>query len=83
MDRLNLTTLSILCMNIVIWGLCLPRSGNLYEITLDGKAPIQYLLEGIKIGDKIFEWKEVVQTSIMVSFVHLPAYIEHEEIENT
>lgn len=62
---------------------CVPRSRNLYEITLDGKAPIQYLLEGIKIGDKIFECKEIVQTSVMVSSLHLPGYIEDEEIENT
>lgn len=62
---------------------CVPRSGNLYEITLDGKTPNQYLLEGIKIGDKIFKCKELVQTSVMVSFLHLPAYIEDEEIENT
>lgn len=62
---------------------CVSRSGNLYEVTLDGRAPIQYLLEGIKIGEKIFECTEVVQTSIMVSFLHLPAYIDDEEIENT
>lgn len=62
---------------------CVPRSGNLYEITLDGRAPLQYLLEGIKIGDKTYECREIVQNSIMVSFLHLPAYIEDHEIEDT
>ena len=62
---------------------CVPKSGNLYEITVDGKAPIQYLLEGIKIGQQTFECHEVVPSSIVVSFMHLPAYIEDAEIEMT
>ena len=45
---------------------CVPKSGNLYEITVDGKAPIQYLLEGIKIGQQTFECHEVVPSSIVV-----------------
>lgn len=33
-----------------VWSMfaLVPRPGNLYEITLDGRAPLQYLLEGIK-----------------------------------
>lgn len=62
---------------------CVPKSGNLYEITLDGKAPLQYLLEGIKIGNNTFECHEVVPSSIVVSFMHLPAYIDDNEIEMT
>ena len=62
---------------------CVPKSGNLYEITLEGKAPLQYLLEGIKIGNNTFECHEVVPSSIVVSFMHLPAYIDDNEIEAT
>lgn len=62
---------------------CVPKCGNLYEITLDGKAPIQYLLEGIKIGDNTFECNEVVPSSLVVSFMHLPAYVDDNEIEAT
>jgi hypothetical protein len=62
---------------------CVPKSGNLYEITLDGRAPIQYLLEGIKTGNSTFQVHEVVQSSIIVSFLHLPAYIDDEEIEHS
>ena len=58
---------------------CVPKSGNLYEIAVDGKAP----LEGIKIGQQTFECLEVVPSSIVVSFMHLPAYIEDAEIEMT
>jgi hypothetical protein len=61
---------------------CVPKSSNLYEITLDGRAPTQYLMEGIRIGERVFECKEVVQSSLIVSFLHLPAYIEDAEIEN-
>lgn len=60
---------------------CVPKSGNFYEITLEGRAPLQYLLEGIKIGQNTFECHEVVPSSIVVSFMHLPAYIEDAEIE--
>ncbi|XP_048776547.2 uncharacterized protein LOC125680821 [Ostrea edulis] len=62
---------------------CVPKSGNLYELTLDGKAPTQYLLEGIRLGNDLFECREVVQTSLIVSFLHLPAYIDDGEIEQT
>lgn len=62
---------------------CVPKSGNLYEITLDGKAPVQYLLEGIKVGNSTYEVHEVVQSSIIVSFLHLPAYIDDEDIEHS
>ena len=62
---------------------CVPKSGNLYELTLDGRAPIQYLLEGIRIGNDLFECREVVQSSLIVSFLHLPAYIDDDEIRYT
>lgn len=48
-----------------------PRSGHLYEFTLDGRAPLQYLLEGTKIGDKTYECRAKVQNSIMVRFLYL------------
>ena len=60
-----------------------PKSGNLYEITVDGKIPIQYLLERIKINQQTFDCHEVVSSSIVVSLMHLPAYIEDAAIQMT
>lgn len=54
-----------------------PRSGNFYEITLDGRAPFQYLLEGINI------W--IQSKSLKLNndqFTTSPAYIEDHEIED-
>lgn len=51
---------------------CDPESGNLYEITLDEKAPERY---------RVFSWRDqievyqAVQPSIIVGFLYLPVHV--------
>jgi len=60
---------------------CVPRSGNQYEVTLDGRASMPLLLEGIDIEGSTFECHPLVQDAKLVSFLHLPAYVDDREIE--
>ena len=50
---------------------CVPKSGNMYEITNDGKAPTQYLLEGIKIGQHSNVMKVFLVRLLLVSCIYL------------
>lgn len=59
---------------------CVPKSGNLFEISLDGRAGINILLDGIEIDDKRFECRNVTQRFMLVSVMHLAAYIPDSDI---
>lgn len=59
---------------------CVPKGGDCYEITMDGKASAQILLNGIRIDNQLCDVNEVVRTFIVVSFLHIPAYIEDDEL---
>lgn len=54
---------------------CVPKSGNLYEVTLEGRSPINILIDGITVDGKTFDCKEVIQKFTLVSFLHLAAYV--------
>ena len=49
----------------------------------DIRSDRKYCREHTVIGQQTFECHEVVPSSIIVSFMHLPAYIEDAEIEMT
>lgn len=58
-----------------------PRSGNLYEITVvDNDAVRALTSEPLDIGRKRVECKPVVSQEKVVSFLHLPAFITDEVI---
>ena len=59
---------------------CVPMYWNVFELTLDGNAPAQILLDGIEIKDRIYECRKVINDIKVVSFLHLPAYVEDDEI---
>lgn len=60
---------------------CVPKSGNLFEVTLEGRAGINLLLDGVQIDGKTFQCHDVTKKFTLVSFLHLPAYIDDMEIK--
>lgn len=68
--------------NCGVWALyaCVPKGANGYEVTLDSRASAQVLLDGMTIRGKSCEVVELVKTYIVVSFLHIPAYIEDDEL---
>jgi len=62
---------------------CVPRSGNLYELTLSDSRDVDNLEDGLWIeGTK--EWyptRKTVKDTFVVSMMHLPTYITDSEIE--
>jgi hypothetical protein len=61
---------------------CIPKSGNVYEITLADKESVQIVSPGLSVGDHTFKCMEVVLDELVVSFLHLPAYVSDEQITN-
>jgi hypothetical protein len=62
---------------------CVPKSGNLFEVTAADNTTAELLLDGIDIEGKVYACTEVSQTRgrpITVSIMHLPAYIEDNVI---
>lgn len=60
---------------------CIPRAADGYEVTVSNKAIAERLAQGVKCGEKTFQCNLLVSDTVVVSFLHLPAYILDEEIE--
>lgn len=59
---------------------CVPKANDSFEITLDDKASGLLISDGLVIGVRACPVSEIVKSFLMVSFLHIPAYIEDEEI---
>jgi hypothetical protein len=59
---------------------CVPKPGNMYEVTMADRSSVQIVLDGVQVNDCTLVCREVVQTSMVVSFMHLSAYVLDEEI---
>lgn len=60
---------------------CVPKSGDCFEITLATKNIAEKLTEGVNIADKSYDCGLIFSDIIVVSFMHLPAYITDAEIK--
>lgn len=60
---------------------CVPKSGDCFEVTLANKAMADKLTTGVTIQDKHFDCNLLYSNIIVVSFMHLPAYITDMEIK--
>lgn len=60
---------------------CVPKSGDCFEVTLPNKAVAEKLTAGVKIGDKSLECDLLYSDVMVVSFMHLPAYVTDHEIK--
>ncbi len=59
-----------------------PRQGKEYEITLTNREACDGLDKGLIIKGKLCEIRKLKTREYVVSFIHLPAYIEDSEILN-
>lgn len=57
-----------------------PKQINEYEITLEQEEDTEILMNGLDINGMSFEVKRLYNRDYVVSFMHLPAYIEDEDI---
>ena len=60
-----------------------PRSGNLYEITVNEKRYVDELANsGFQVGGIKYDCHAIYSSEKLVSFMHLPAFIEDADILN-
>lgn len=59
-----------------------PRSGNMYEVTVKNKADLDLLEEGLWLQDRECPARRMVQDSFVASMMYLPTYIEDQEIKS-
>lgn len=59
-----------------------PKRMREYEITLEHEEDTEKLLDGLTIKGKICEIKKLHNRDFVVSFMHLPAYMNDDEILN-
>lgn len=59
---------------------CVPKSGNLYEVTLKNENCIEYLRDGVEVKGKQFDCQELVSKFRIVSIMNLSCYVTDEEI---
>lgn len=59
-----------------------PKQANEYEVTLEREEDTEILMDGLDIKGKTFEVKRLHNRDYVVSFMHLPAYIDDEDILN-
>lgn len=60
---------------------CVPRSGNLYEVTVVNSTVAEKMSTGLKIKEFTYSATLLYSDIVVVSFMHLPAYILDREIE--
>lgn len=70
-------TIRLLCGGILA---CTPTGVKTYEITLSNEVARDRLLEGFRIGDTRVVASQLRTNEMIVSFLHLPSYIEDKEI---
>lgn len=61
---------------------CVPRSGNCFEVTLATSSIAEKMSTGLKMKGYIYPATLLYSDIVVVSFMHLPAYILDREIEN-
>ncbi len=59
-----------------------PKHGKEYELTLEGADVCDVLVDGMEIKGQFVEVRRLEVKEHMVSFLHLPAYLEDEVIED-
>lgn len=59
-----------------------PRQGKEYELTLETEEMCDKLMDGITIKGTDYELKKLQNRDYVVSFMHLPVYLEDKEILN-
>lgn len=60
---------------------CVPKSGNMYEITLSGKDAVDLITDtGFKVNDTKFSPNAVFSKEKLVSFLNVSYYVPDEEI---
>ncbi len=59
-----------------------PKQTNEYEVTLKREEDTEILMDGLDIKGMTFEVKRLHNRDYVVSFMHLPAYIDDEDILN-
>lgn len=60
---------------------CVPKSGNMYEVTLKSENCMEYLREGVEVCGKQYECQELVSKFKIVSIMNLSCYVTDEEIQ--
>lgn len=60
---------------------CVPKSGDCFEVTMASKIIAEKLSVGVLIADKNCECGLLFSDIMVVSFMHLPAYITDAEIK--
>jgi len=60
---------------------CIPRAADGYEMTVSTKTVAEKLSQGVRFQDRVFDCNLLVSDTVVVSFLHLPAYILDQEIE--
>lgn len=57
-----------------------PRPDREYELTLDDEGMCDDLMAGLMIKEKMCEIRKLQTRECIVSFMHLPAYIDNKDI---
>ncbi len=57
-----------------------PRPDREYELTLDDEGMCDDLMDGLMIKEKMCEIRKLQTKECMVSFMHLPAYMDNKDI---
>ncbi|KAL0147143.1 hypothetical protein M9458_057667 [Cirrhinus mrigala] len=59
-----------------------PKQNKEYEVTLESEEETEFLMDGITINGMDCEVKRLQNRDYVVSFMHLPAYLDDREILN-
>jgi hypothetical protein len=59
---------------------CVPRQRNCYELTVANADVVRIIEHGLQCNNKEYQVSKVVNDYIMVSFLHLPAYVTDDDI---
>lgn len=60
---------------------CVPKSGDCFELTFPNKEVTNKVTSGVIIGEKSYDCGLLYSDIMVVSFMHLPAYITDAEIK--
>jgi len=60
---------------------CVPRSGNLYELTVSDRKDLDILEDGLFIKGERYSATKSTRDTFVVSMMYLPTYISDREIE--
>lgn len=61
---------------------CVPRSGNMYELTLADRETVDRLEDGMTVGKEFFEAKRTIRNTFVMSIMHLPTYVSDGDIKD-